>query len=47
MNETTSHIENLEKELYEIIVNNEEINSKEWDSLSLVFSRSGNSRFGY
>ena len=47
MNETTSPIVNLEEELYENVVNNEKINSKEWDSLSLVFSRSGNSRFGY
>ena len=47
MSMTTSSINKLENELYHNLVNNKKIMSKEWDFMSIVFSRRGNSRFGY
>ena len=47
MSMTTSTINNLENELYHNMVNNQKIMSKEWDFMSLVISKRGNSRFGY
>ena len=47
MSMATSTINNLEKELYHILVNNEEIMSKEWDFVSLIFSAKGTRRSGY
>ena len=47
MSMTTSTINNLENELYHNMVNNEEIMSKEWDFMSIVFSKRGSSLFGY
>ena len=44
---TTSNINNLENELYHNLVNDKEIMSKEWDFVSLVISKRGNSMFGY
>ena len=47
MSMATSNIDKLENELYHNLVNNEEIKSKEWDFVSLVISKRGNSMFGY
>ena len=47
MSMTTSNINYLENELYHNLVNDKEIMSKEWDFVSLVISKGGNSRFGY